>query len=74
MIDLTDSGTTWTGISDWYGGFSKPYVHADQHGMAFRPGNSNEALFSNDEGYIFLPMLGIQVYPPHLVQKIWGTM
>jgi len=55
-IDLhrtTDSGTSWTGISHWYGGFSKPYVHADQHGMAFRPGNTNEVLFSNDGG-IFL--------------------
>lgn len=52
-IDLhrsVDSGTTWTGISHWYGGFSKPEVHADQHAIVFRPGNPNEVVFGNDGG------------------------
>ena len=52
-IDLHRSingGTSWTGISHWYGGFSKPEVHSDQHAIVFRPGNPNEAAFGNDGG------------------------
>ena len=52
-IDLhrtSDGGTTWTGISHWYGGYSKPYVHADQHAIVFRPGNPNEVAFGSDGG------------------------
>ena len=45
-----DSGATWTGISHWYGGFSKPYVHADHHSIVFRPGNPNEVVFGSDGG------------------------
>ena len=55
-IDLhrtLDGGSTWTGISHWYGGFSKPEVHADQHGILFRPGASNHVLFSHDDGITF---------------------
>src|SRR5687767_809149 len=47
-VDLhrtTNGGTTWTQISHRGGGFSLPYVHADQHGIRFRPGASNEVLF-----------------------------
>ena len=52
-IDLfksPDGGASWTQISHWYGGFGEPYVHADQHGIAFRPGSSTEAVFSHDGG------------------------
>jgi len=52
-IDLyksTNSGTSWTQVSHWYGGFGLPYVHADQHSMAFRPNNSDFIVFSNDGG------------------------
>jgi PKD repeat protein len=52
-VDLhktTNSGTSWSQISHWYGGFSLPYVHADQHGMAFRPTHADFIVFSNDGG------------------------
>lgn len=71
-IDLhrsTDSGTTWTGISHWYGGFSKPYVHADQHGMVYRPGNSNEVLFSNDGGLFLSTNAGNSGATPGFASK-----
>ena len=60
-IDLhrsLDSGSTWTGISHWYGGFSKPYVHADQHAIVFRPGHPNEAVFGNDGGMYYSTNVG----------------
>ena len=46
----TNSGTSWNQVSHWYGGYSLPYVHADQHGMAFRPNDSDFIVFSNDGG------------------------
>lgn len=55
-IDLhrsIDGGDNWTGISHWYGGFSKPYVHADQHAIVFRPGHPNEVVFGNDGGMYY---------------------
>lgn len=60
-IDLhrsTNGGSTWTGISHWYGGFSKPEVHADQHVLQFRPGASNEVVFGNDGGIHYSPDAG----------------
>ena len=48
----TDSGTTWTEISEWRGtGFSLPYVHADHHNIVFI--DSDKILMSNDGG-VFL--------------------
>lgn len=52
-IDLflsTDGGNTWTQKSSWWGGCSRPYVHADQHAIVFQPGNPNVVLFGNDGG------------------------
>ncbi len=65
-IDLhksTNSGTSWTPVSHWYGGFSKPYVHADQHAMAFRPGASNEMIFGNDGGVSYSANAGSSSSP-----------
>lgn len=45
-----DGGTTWTQISQAYGPPSLPYVHPDQHAVAFRPGVPGYVLFSNDGG------------------------
>jgi photosystem II stability/assembly factor-like uncharacterized protein len=45
-----DGAGTWTQISHWYGGFSEPYVHADQHYILFKPGSSSIAYFVNDGG------------------------
>ena len=56
-IDLfrtTDGGTTWNQISTWNGGSS---VHSDQHAMAFKPGNSNVAIFGNDGGVYYADSL-----------------
>ena len=48
----TDSGETWTEISEWRGtGFSLPYVHADHHNIVFI--DSDKILMSNDGG-VFL--------------------
>ncbi len=44
-----DGGTSWTSVSYWTGG-CKPYVHADQHTSAMRPGFPNECIFGSDGG------------------------
>jgi len=52
-IDLhktTDGGSTWAMVSHWYGGFSLPEVHADQHAMTFRPGDAEYVVYGNDGG------------------------
>ena len=61
-IDLfrsTDGATTWKQISKWHGGISGSYsvVHADQHAMTFRPGNTNQAVFGNDGGVYYASTL-----------------
>jgi hypothetical protein len=60
-IDLHRSingGTSWSGISHWFGGFGEPYVHADQHALVFRPGSPNELLSGNDGGVHYSPNAG----------------
>ncbi len=60
-IDLfrsSNSGNSWSQISKWSnnsGLSSLPvsFVHADQHAMTFRPGNSNQAIFGNDGGVFY---------------------
>ena len=52
-IDLhktTNGGTSWSPISHWWGGYGLPNVHADQHAIVFRPGDSNYIVFGNDGG------------------------
>lgn len=52
----SNSGQSWTKISNWalmYSGGGDAYAHADQHSIAFRPGNPQQAIFSTDGG-IFL--------------------
>ncbi len=64
-IDLfrsTNSGNSWSQISKWSnnsGLASLPVslVHADQHAMTFRPGNSNQAIFGNDGGIFYASSL-----------------
>ena len=52
IFKSTDSGTSWTEISEWRGtGFTQPYVHADHHNIVFI--DSDKILFSNDGG-VFL--------------------
>lgn len=46
----TNGGGSWTQLSHWTGSFGFPYVHADQHGIAFMPGSSDIVIFSHDGG------------------------
>ncbi|MBL7755015.1 MAG: hypothetical protein JNM44_11110, partial [Chitinophagaceae bacterium] len=74
-IDLhrtQDGGSTWTGISHWYGGFGKPEVHADQHAMSFRPGASNEMIFGNDGGVYYSTNAGNGSATPSFVHRNHG--
>lgn len=50
LFKTGNSGTSWSQISHWYGGFGYPNVHADQHAIVFKPGSSSEVLFGNDGG------------------------
>lgn len=50
IFKSADGAGTWTQLTHWYGGFSFPYVHADQHFMIYAPGSSSIAYFSNDGG------------------------
>jgi chitodextrinase len=56
-IDLfksTNSGSSWSQLSHWYGGFGQPNnVHADQHSIAFGNNNSSRMLFGNDGGIYY---------------------
>ena len=47
----TNGGSTWTMISHWYGGFQKPYVHADVHDIQYLPGSGTTILSANDGGF-----------------------
>jgi photosystem II stability/assembly factor-like uncharacterized protein len=51
----TDSGGTWNTISHWATFYSTAgsLVHADQHALTFRPGNSNQAALGHDGGISF---------------------
>ncbi len=55
----TNSGSSWQTISKWSSGYSTgvSVVHADQHAIVFRPGNSNQALFGHDGGVSFASSL-----------------
>ncbi len=53
----TDGGSTWSCVTYWTGA-CKPYVHADQHAMAFRPGFPNECIFGNDGGLSYSADVG----------------
>ncbi|MGB0896193.1 MAG: T9SS type A sorting domain-containing protein [Flavobacteriaceae bacterium] len=48
----TNSGASWNTISHWSAGWSTAGspVHADQHALVFRPGNSNQAVLGHDGG------------------------
>jgi photosystem II stability/assembly factor-like uncharacterized protein len=61
-IDLfrsDDRGSTWSQISRWKSSIagSSSVVHPDQHAMAFRPGNENQAVFGNDGGVYYASSL-----------------
>lgn len=47
LFKSTDGGTAWTRITDGYG---SPFVHVDQHAIAFDPTNTQNVYFGNDGG------------------------
>ena len=55
----TNSGSSWQTISKWSTGYTTgvSVVHADQHAIVFRPGNSNQAVFGHDGGVSFASSL-----------------
>jgi PKD repeat protein len=48
----TNGGTSFTLNAHWFGGYSKPYVHADIHDLIFLPG-SGTTVFSGCDGGVF---------------------
>ncbi|MGD0711757.1 MAG: T9SS type A sorting domain-containing protein [Bacteroidales bacterium] len=50
IFKSTNAGSSWTQISQWYGGCSFQYVHSDQHAIVFQPGSSDVIYFGNDGG------------------------
>ena len=57
-----DESSDWQQISKWSNNnllddLTCSLVHADQHAMVFRPGDSNQAVFGNDGGVYFTTSL-----------------
>ncbi|MCF8302735.1 MAG: T9SS type A sorting domain-containing protein [Bacteroidales bacterium] len=51
-----NSGNGWSHLSDWslmYYGGGPDYVHADQHEIVYKPGSSEEMLFTCDGGVFY---------------------
>lgn len=46
----TNGGVTWALKTHWYGGFGKPFVHADCHELIYSKTNSNTIYSCNDGG------------------------
>ncbi|MEO1652839.1 MAG: hypothetical protein AAFU64_04775, partial [Bacteroidota bacterium] len=65
-----DGGNSWRGISHWFGGFNKPYVHADQHNILFRPDYPSEMIFSNDGGVYYSSNAGVSTNPSFAARNL----
>ncbi|MBU2525701.1 MAG: T9SS type A sorting domain-containing protein [Bacteroidetes bacterium] len=62
----------WTQISKWSNNddlqtLSVPFVHADQHGFTFRPGNPNQAVLGHDGGVSFANSLSTADSNPNAI-------
>ena len=58
----SDGGQNWTQITKWsdnnlLSSLNVSKIHADQHGLYFRPGNSDQAVVVNDGGVAFVSFL-----------------
>ncbi len=63
LYKSTDEAGSWNHISLWYANESDGnYVHADQHKIAYKPGNSDEMIFATDGG-VFYTSSGTDEYP-----------
>jgi hypothetical protein len=50
ILVSNNSGSSWSQITQWYGGGGYQYAHADQHAMVFQSGNNSRLYFGNDGG------------------------
>lgn len=60
-----NAGSTYRHVSDWammYYGGGDEYIHGDIHAIEFKPGNSDEIIFSTDGG-VFYTDNGLENYP-----------
>ncbi len=62
LFRSSNSGNSWGQISKWSNNpglapLPVSLVHADQHAMTFRPGNTNQAIFGNDGGIFYASSL-----------------
>jgi photosystem II stability/assembly factor-like uncharacterized protein len=67
-----DGGYSWKCLSKGIGfwpeeGDDTTYVHVDQHNIAFRPGSSDEILFTNDGGVFYTSNATDKI--PHFTEK-----
>ncbi len=50
VLVSSNAGSSWTEVSQWYGGGTFQYMHADQHMILFQPNSSSVIYFGNDGG------------------------
>ncbi|MDZ7742575.1 MAG: T9SS type A sorting domain-containing protein [Bacteroidota bacterium] len=56
VYNTQNGGFYWNHVSDWalmYYGGGDEYVHADQHAQLYRPGTTDEMVFSSDGGVFY---------------------
>ena len=58
-----NSGTSWSQLSHWYGGFGYQEVHADQHALVFGNNSSSVMLVGNDGGIYYSSNAGVVLSP-----------
>lgn len=63
IVKTTDGGSSWNLMTYWTGACSKPYQHADQHTMQFRPGFNNELIVGSDGGVAYSTNMGSSSAP-----------
>lgn len=55
-----NGGQTWELHSHWYGGFSKPEIHADQHQFTFT--SSGDKLYVSNDGGVYRNLVGSDLW------------
>ncbi|MDA8640559.1 Ig-like domain-containing protein [Flavobacteriaceae bacterium] len=69
----SDGGNNWSQLTKWSNnnnlfGLTVSEVHADQHGLFFKPGDSNKAIVVNDGGVAFCSDLANASTNPRFVE------
>ena len=70
MFRSDDAGETWSKKSNWTGGGSSNFVHADQHAVIYQPGSSQKAIISTDGGVFYTFNAGLPT--PSFTEKNFG--